>query len=334
MASAVASALAAARRDLIAIIEDGIPDREYLAGTGDALPTPARLLIAAEKKTGKSIVIGVVVALRIIEAGGTVAVLDRENGEVEYARRLDSVLRAWDADDELRQAVRERFRYYAFPQVGLAWGEDPDYPAVFEGVDAVIFDSSRPMLGAMGLKENSSDDYDRFVQAIINPLFKAAVTTIILDNTGWDGGGRSRGTSAKGDLADVEYGMSQADPFNADTRGRVELRVNYSRFGEVFGTWDMEIGGGTYGQLRRTSARAKAAKQQQMTKRIVELLTAERLLAGGGLNGADIARRCERDKSDQTVRRALAKLVEADEIDKDDDGIYTVVVNDNGKVTT
>jgi hypothetical protein len=330
--SDVAAALAAARRDLIAVIEGGIPDREYLDGTGESLPAHARLHIAAEKKTGKSLVVGIILALRIIEAGGTVAVLDRENGELEYARRLDAVLKSWGSDDAFRQAVRERLRYYAFPALKLAWGSDPGYPAEFAGCDAVVFDSSRPMLTSMGLKENSSDDYDLFVQSIVNPLWNDGVTTIILDNTGHNGG-IARGSSSKGDLCDIEYSMKQVTPFNKEERGAVELRVQFSRFGEVFGAWEMELGGGTYGRMRRTSDRAKATPRDAVKEKILAMkLNGE---FDGGLNGADIARKCDRDKTDATVRRAMTDMVDDGTFCKDaDTGVYTAVVSDNGEVTT
>jgi AAA domain len=330
----VAAALAAARIDLVKLIDEGIPEREFIKGTGKALPAHARLLIAAEKKTGKSLAIGIVLAIRIIKAGGTVAVLDRENGADEYARRLEAVLDAWDADGDLRERVRERYRYYAFPAMKLAWGADGSYPAAFEGVDAVIFDSSRPMLTSLGLKENSSDDYDVFVQAIINPLWQSGAATIILDNTGHNGG-LARGSSSKGDLCDVEYAMKQVQPFNEQERGAVELRVQFSRFGDVFGTWRMELGGGTFGQLERSSEKAKAKTRDRVRDRIVDELEAKRLIDGGGLNGADVCRAVDRDKGDQTVRRALKDMLAEGVLEKDEKtGIYTVVVSDNGEVTT
>jgi len=154
--------LDAARVDLVGLIERGIPEREYVPGTNRIFPAAKRLHVAAEKKTGKSLALGVVLALRIVKEGGSVSVLDRENGEDEYARRLASVMEAWNATSTFREQVRSNFRYFGFPQMALHWNVDATYPAAFEQDDVVIFDSSRSHLTPLGLKENSSDDYTEF----------------------------------------------------------------------------------------------------------------------------------------------------------------------------
>ena len=128
-----AAALASSRVDLIDIIEHGIPDREFVPGTGGFLAAGKRHHIAAERKTGKSLGIGIVAALDIVFAGGVVYVLDRENGADEYARRLDAVLKARHADERLRDLIRQNFRYHAWPTLRLQWGTDPAYAAAFAG---------------------------------------------------------------------------------------------------------------------------------------------------------------------------------------------------------
>ena len=190
-----AQALERSRVDLVGIIRDGIPEREYVPGADGLLPRAKRVHIAAERKTGKSLSIAVVTAVQIVAAGGTVVVLDRENGADEYARRLRDVLDARDVD---RERVREHLRYHAWPALRLDWGEG--YAAAFAGADVVIFDSSRSHLTPLGLKEDQSDDFAAFTDALIDPLMQAGIATVILDNAGHQEKDRPRGTSSKGDL--------------------------------------------------------------------------------------------------------------------------------------
>lgn len=134
------------RVDLVELIDNGIPAREYIPGTNGVLPVGKRLHISAPRKTGKSLVVGVVLALRIVKEGGSVAVLDRENGEEEYARRMASVMEAWNANETLGAKIRTSYSYYAFPQMELSWGCDPSYGDAFAHNDVVVFDSSRSHL--------------------------------------------------------------------------------------------------------------------------------------------------------------------------------------------
>jgi hypothetical protein len=243
--------LEAARVNLVALMRDGIPPRTYVPGCRGMLVASKRHHVAAERKTGKSLAFGVVQAVNTIEAGGTVVVLDRENGADEYARRLDDVLKARSASPELIAAVEERFRYYAWPNMNLAWGKNAAYPEAFAGVDLVIFDSSRKFLTNVGLKEDLSDDYSRFTDDLIDPLSRNGIAVLILDNTGHDAKDRARGSSAKGDLADITFTLKMKADFNRDQAGRLELACRESRFGDVHGTWTMELGGGAYGYWER-----------------------------------------------------------------------------------
>ena len=52
------------------------------------------------------------IGVEIVAHGGTVIILDVENGDEEYAGRLEAILCASDSD-ELMQACLERLRYYA-----------------------------------------------------------------------------------------------------------------------------------------------------------------------------------------------------------------------------
>jgi hypothetical protein len=147
----------------------------------------------------------VVTALDIVAAGGTVVILDRENGPEESARRLETVLDARDADEGVREAVRKRLHYHAWPAMRLAWRHDPDYPDAFAGTDVVTFDSTRSHTAPLGLAEDASDDWAAFTASLIDPLMRAGITTVILDNAGHVDKDRPRGSSSKGDLCDVAF---------------------------------------------------------------------------------------------------------------------------------
>ena len=241
---------AESRVRLMQRIREGIPELERVPGMAGAFVRGKRHHVAGELKSGKSLAIGVVATVDIVTAGGIVVVLDRENGADEYARRLEHVLNARGAPDQLRERIDEDFRYHAWPAVRLELKNDPGYPRVFEGADLVVFDSSRKFLSAVGLAEDSSDDYSAFCDALIDPLAREGIATVILDNIGHASGAknRARGSSSKGDLADLVYVLKAADEFSLDRWGRVELLCVASRLGEIHGTWELEIGGGTYGR--------------------------------------------------------------------------------------
>ena len=149
-ASAPAEALAAARVDLVEIIRNGIPERQFVPGCEPWLISAKRYLVPAPAGTGKSLA-AAVIAVEIVDNGGSVAILDVENGAEEYAARLADILT--DRSEEVAQACSERLRYYAWPALRTDWGAD-EWAAALGGVDLVIFDSSRLMLSAAGLVED------------------------------------------------------------------------------------------------------------------------------------------------------------------------------------
>jgi hypothetical protein len=243
-APTAAEALAAARVDLVGRIAAGIPPREFVPGGGDWLLVGKRYLLVAKAGSGKSLV-ALVVAVDVVGAGGTVAIVDVENGEDEYARRLDDVLRA-RGDEGLEDACRDRLRYYAYPRLSGSWGED-EWAAAFEGVDLVVFDSSRLILSAHGLAEDSNDDYASFADSRLVPLSQAGTATLVLDNTGHDQD-RARGAKAKDDLNEVVYLVKVAERFGRDVSGAVRLARHRDRF-DLPRALKVPLGGGTYGPV-------------------------------------------------------------------------------------
>ena len=184
------------RVDLIERIEKGIPEREFVPGCEEWLLRGKRYMLfaSASAGVGKSIV-ALVVAVEVVAQGGTVVIIDVENGADEYARRLTDVLE--HRGDDVVDACRERLRYYEFPALKLDWTAE-EWARSIGGADLVVFDSSRLTLSSVGLSEDANDDYATFVNALVVPLARAESTTLILDNVGHGDGGHPRGGERQG----------------------------------------------------------------------------------------------------------------------------------------
>jgi hypothetical protein len=238
----LARRLADARVDLLDHLDGNTLEREWLPHSDRMLARGARHHVAAPLKSGKSL--GFLAhAVDMVIANARVVILDRENGADEYARRLRDILA--DRPEAARDAIRERLAYYAWPAIKLADGQQ--LAAVLDGTDIVILDSTRTFLSALSLDENASDDFATFATAIVEPLFRVGIATVQLDNTGHDNTSRARGSSSKGDLADVLYSLKTAAPFDEQRRGRLRLVRAHSRFGDVAPSFTMELGAGHFG---------------------------------------------------------------------------------------
>lgn len=236
----------ARRVDLVRVVEEGLPPIEYLPASDGMLVRGRRHLIAAPAKEGKSISMEVHWVDMAI-AGAVVVVLDRENGQEIYARRLDDLFRARNFNKRQWEKVRAGLRYYEFPQ--LRRDDAENLVESFREADLVVFDAQRMFLSDFEYSESDSDDYAKFMSYAIDPLFRARIATCILDNTGHGDKRRSRGTSAKGDLNEVVFTLKGEAPFDLYRRGRVKLTVNFSRLGNT-GDWIMDLGGGHFGPWR------------------------------------------------------------------------------------
>jgi len=116
------------------------------------------------------------------------------------------------------------------------------------------------MLSSLALDENSSDDFAKFASQIIEPLFTAGIATVQLDNTGHGDKNRARGSSSKGDLADVLYTLKQTTAFDQNRRGALRLVRAHSRFGDVAPAFTMALGGGHFGAFEADEGAEQAAK--------------------------------------------------------------------------
>jgi AAA domain len=246
---------------LVSIIPNGIPEPEYVPGCHGFLRRGKRYLVPAPAGGCKSLLFEVI-ATNIVAAGGTVVILDVENGADEYARRLQCILDANDHDGTLADACDRRLIYYEWPKLNLDWSEQDwrdavtgadrkgvaDQHQTSEGADLVIFDSSRWLLSGVGLEENQADDYAAFATAFLLPLSKAGITTIVLDNTGHAEKDRARGSKAKDDLNEVVYTLQKIGEPDIDNTGIVKLALTRQRFGGVHRQLQARIGGGVYEQ--------------------------------------------------------------------------------------
>jgi len=237
------------RVDLVERIMEGLPPVEYLPESEGMLIAGKRHLIAAPRKTGKSI--GMLVHWsRMALADTRVIILDRENGAQTYAERLDAIITTWGLKPHDKTRIRRNLHYYEFPRLRREDGQA--FSKMAEGAAVVVFDSQRMFLTDLGLRESESDDYSEFMKYAVEPLFGAGVATVILDNTGHTEKTRSRGTSAKGDLNEVLFTLKTEVEFSRNRQGKLRLLLEpgNSRFGHE-GEWEMHIGGGAFSPWQR-----------------------------------------------------------------------------------
>lgn len=240
--------------NLAGLVKAGIPPRSYHAHSEGMFVRGKRHLIAAPKKSGKSIVC-LAHWTRMALAGERVVVLDRENGADEYADRLGKIMSAWKLTAEQRGLVGENLMYVEYPT--LRKDDGKELVRYFSGelkADVVVLDSQRMFLTDYRLRENDTDDYALFMSYAPDPLHRAGVTTVILDNTGHTDQSRARGASGKGDLNEVLLNLRTERPFGLAARGVVKLTVEDSRFGDR-GEWRMSIGNGVFGEWESSDER-------------------------------------------------------------------------------
>ena len=258
-----------ARVDLVELLRGGLPERPKVPGS-PIWHRGKRHLFASAAKSGKSL-FALVHAIDVACAGGTVMILDRENGTDEYARRVKSIC---DARPEAEAAVAKGLRYYGWPTLKFADALDESFIAHVKEADVVIFDASRPWLSAFGLKEDLSDDYAQFMSGLVDPMAKAGLAVVVLDNTGHDEQGRARGSSAKGDLHDLTFNVRTVKKFAVEYTGALVITPQLTRF-DPGGPWRMSLGGGVYSS-------PKTVVDEGPERDLKRLALVEELLAGQG----------------------------------------------------
>lgn len=220
----------------------------YLPASDGILIRGARHLLSASAKEGKSLTTWVH-SCRMARAGATVVTLDRENGVQIYAPRWKAIMDSWSVPHDERAEIAERMPYVEFPHLRAGDGPDVLAYAEYKCADLVVFDSQRMFLTDMGLNEDDSDDYARFMADIVDPLAEHGIATLALDNVGHMASGRPRGSSSKGDLNEVVFSLITIERFSRERTGAVRLKVEHSRHGQS-GPWTMQLGGGTFGEWK------------------------------------------------------------------------------------
>jgi hypothetical protein len=311
-----ASALADSRVDLVRLLADGVPEPTWVPGCDGWLRAGARYLCPSPAGAGKSLS-WLVVAVEVVKAGGRVEILDVENGSDEYARRLDGILAAGDPDG-LTVAIRERLGYHAWPPVKLKWSAE-EWTAAMVGVDLVIFDSSRMMLSAVGLNEDSADDYSKFMAALVMPLSQAGITTVILDNVGHEHQDRARGTTTKSDLNEVvlKLVVTPESRFDRDRAGHARLVLARHRFSGLPREVQIDLGGGVYGPPRVVQDSGESYSTEFRPTVLMER-TSRLIEAHPGISNADL--RTEVRGNQNSKAAALRVLVAEGFVEQRQDG--------------
>lgn len=270
-----ADRVADTRVDLVKLMDEDPQPPAKIPGSGGVLLEGVAHLWPMERKAGKSIAM-LVTAVDIVLAGGTVAILDRENGERRTALRLKDIAEARGLAPDHLAAIRDRLHYFAFPRIRP--GDGADLRALFASASLVVYDSSRTFMASQSLKEDSSDDYADFMAATIEPLKESGIATLILDNSGWSDSGRPRGTSSKEDLNEHLFKSEKAEDFDRETTGLIVLEVKESRDG-LTGTWTMRIGGGVYEPWQEADEGVSVGKRsRQSAEKDAKLADMRRLL--------------------------------------------------------
>jgi hypothetical protein len=233
--------------DLLAI--DTSTPRPWTPGAKRIMRPGLRSIWFGSRGTGKSIA-AMIVAVQVIEAGGSVVYLDWENGARRQAERLEAIL--LDRPASTRAAVAERLDYRPNPRLGKLASEQAvtEWASLFQGRDLALIDSTARALGQLGLDENSTPEFGRFMVAYIDPIAEQGAAVVLLDNTGWSEADRSRGASGKWDMVELVYKVTSTD-FAPDRAGTLTLERARSRDGDEAGQLVAHVGDGCYSRVHQ-----------------------------------------------------------------------------------
>ena len=272
--------------DLLAI--DTSKPRPWTRGARQITRPGLRSIWFGARGSGKSIA-ALILAVQVIEAGGSVLYADFENGARRQAERLAAIL--LDRPAETRDAVRERLDYRPDPRLDKL--TDPDaitaWAALFAGRDLAIIDSTARALGQLDLDENSTPEFARFMVGHIDPPAAQGTAMVLLDNTGWAEAERSRGASGKWDMVELVYKVTGTD-FALDKAGTITLDRMRSRDGDEAHQLVTHVGAGNYSDLHRPE---QSERQAAVTEGILAYLedhpgsTTEEVAKGVGIRKAD-----------------------------------------------
>ena len=200
------------------------PDEEVVYRVGRLWPAGGRVVIAAQRKAGKTTIMGNL--LRCLADGD--AFLDRYEAvpvtgtvfhfDTEMPR---SMLKRWLRDQGIRRAdlihvelLRGRVTSFDIlqPAVRAEWA------ALIRsaGTEVVSFDCIGPVLAALGLSENDSSEVGTFLVAFEQLLEQAGVAEAALFHHMGHAAERSRGASRLRDWPDAEWKLVYERPREGD----------------------------------------------------------------------------------------------------------------------
>ncbi|MGH2926224.1 MAG: AAA family ATPase [Solirubrobacterales bacterium] len=178
--------------------------------------------IQAEPGLGKTWV-ALVLALRVMLAGGRVVWVDEEIGVDSISERL----LALGADPDL---VETNFLYFPYPGWGAAQAEDAERWQTLiaaDRPDLVVFDTCTDVLAEADIDENSGLEVTRWIKAYCEPPRRVGAAVLILDHIVKGGSNKSRGyaigSRAKKAKCKIQYQIEPIKPFDQDVVGKVKV---------------------------------------------------------------------------------------------------------------
>jgi len=207
----------------LAALPDSDPPEPDLSGVGYRGGKRHLLIGPPESlKTWTAFAIG----LDEIRRGGVVLHVDLEMSPVEPRRRL----REMGATDEELAAWA-----YVDPERAPAGGELEDLIGNHKPTLALI-DASAGAFDLLDLDDNARKDAEVFARRLINPFYRAGVSTFTVDHVAKAADARGRwaiGSERKTGAADVVIGAKTIAPFSRGSIGRVALTTMKDRFGAI-----------------------------------------------------------------------------------------------------
>lgn len=220
--------------DLGKALVEGIEPPEHLIN--DLLYAEGIHSIYSPGGTGKTI-LALWCCLKVMERGLDVLYVDEENG----AHHIAELLSSFEVEPEL---ISNHFKY--LPAPGLTKEEIEVWKLTVEHFNPalVVFDSLADHLSNNNLSENNALDVTWWIRQFAQPVKDTDAAVLILDHVAKaDDAKGARGSTAKMAKVDVAWKLKSVRPFNRDTTGEVELKVDKDRKGSMPYSKTFRIGG-------------------------------------------------------------------------------------------
>jgi hypothetical protein len=244
MSAPAVAAMLGTRVDLLAL--DTSKRRPWTRGAPQITRPGLRSIWFGPRGSAKSLA-ALLLAVQVIDAGGSAIYLDLENGPRRQAERLAAILA--DRPPETRAAVSQRLDYRPDVRLAKLTGTTvAEWAALFDGHDLAVIDSTARALGQLGLDENLTSDFARLMVAHVDPPAERGTSFVLLDNTGHEALERPRGGSGKLDLCELAYRVSCTD-IALDKAGTITLERTRTRDGDEARQLIAHVGDGTYTPL-------------------------------------------------------------------------------------